>query len=117
MGSLLVQLAKSAGATVVAAAGGSRKTGVARDLGADEVVDYTAPGWTDGVAPVDVVLDGVGGDIARAAFDMRRARDVGHRAALCQLANRLVGILPGCLKTRSPYEATAWSHRSGECAA
>lgn len=70
VGSLLVQLAKSAGATVVAAAGGSRKTGVARDLGADEVVDYTAPGWSDGVAPVDVVLDGVGGDIARAAFEL-----------------------------------------------
>ena len=70
VGSLLVQLAKSAGATVVAAAGGSRKTGVARDLGADEVVDYTAPGWSDGVAPVDVVLDGVGGGIARAAFEL-----------------------------------------------
>ncbi|GGP17719.1 zinc-binding dehydrogenase [Nonomuraea glycinis] len=70
VGSLLVQLAKSAGAIVVAAAGGSRKTGVARDLGADEVVDYTAPGWTDGVAPVDVVLDGVGGDIGRAAFEL-----------------------------------------------
>ncbi len=70
VGSLLLQLAKSAGATVVAAAGSSRKTGVARDLGADEVVDYTAPGWTDGVDPVDVVLDGVGGDIARAAFGL-----------------------------------------------
>lgn len=70
VGSLLVQLAKSAGAVVVGAAGGSRKTGVARDLGADEVADYTAPGWTDGVAPVDVVLDGVGGDIGRAAFEL-----------------------------------------------
>ncbi|MET8002614.1 zinc-binding dehydrogenase [Nonomuraea glycinis] len=70
VGSLLVQLAKSAGAVVVGAAGGSRKTGVARGLGADEVADYTAPGWTDGVAPVDVVLDGVGGDIGRAAFEL-----------------------------------------------
>ncbi|GAA3042139.1 zinc-binding dehydrogenase [Streptosporangium longisporum] len=70
VGSLLVQLAAAAGATVVAAAGGSRKTGVARDLGADEVVDYTVVGWADGIAPVDVVLDGVGGDIARAAFGL-----------------------------------------------
>lgn len=70
VGSLLVQLAKSAGATVVGAAGGSRKTDVARDLGADEVVDYTAPGWTDEVDPVDVVFDGIGGDIARAAFEL-----------------------------------------------
>jgi NADPH2:quinone reductase len=72
VGSLLVQLAKSAGATVVAAAGGSRKIGMARDLGGDEVVDYTVPGWTDGIAPVDVVLDGVGGGIARAAFELLR---------------------------------------------
>ena len=29
-----------------------------------------------------------------------------------RVANRLVGILHGCLKTRTLYdEATAWSHR------
>ena len=34
-----------------------------------------------------------------------------HHAALRQLANRLVGILHGCLKTRTRYdEHTAWSH-------
>ncbi|MGV9677750.1 IS110 family transposase, partial [Nocardia sp. NPDC003482] len=32
-----------------------------------------------------------------------------HHAALRQLANRLVGILHGCLKTRTLYdEAAAW---------
>jgi transposase len=46
---------------------------------------------------------------ARAYYDALRARGTGHRAALRQLANRLVGILHGCLKTRTPYnEATAW---------
>ena len=36
-----------------------------------------------------------------------------HHAALRQLANRLVGILHGCLKTRTLYdEATAWSHHN-----
>jgi hypothetical protein len=46
---------------------------------------------------------------ARAYYDQLRARGAGHRAALRQLANRLVGILHGCLKTRTPYdEATAW---------
>jgi hypothetical protein len=46
---------------------------------------------------------------ARAYYDALRARGVGHHAALRQLANRLVGILHGCLKTRSCYdEATAW---------
>jgi hypothetical protein len=43
---------------------------------------------------------------------------LGHHAALRQLANRLVGILHGCLKTRTLYnEATAWSHRTEKSAA
>ena len=48
---------------------------------------------------------------ARAYYDHQRARGSEHNAALRQLANRLVGILHGCLKTGSRYnEATAWSH-------
>jgi len=55
---------------------------------------------------------------ARAYYDELRARGAGHHAALRQLANRLVGILHGCLKTRTPYdEATAWSHRTTHAAA
>jgi hypothetical protein len=50
---------------------------------------------------------------ARAYYDQLRARGVSHRAALRQLANRLVGILHGCLKTRTRYnEATAWPRRA-----
>jgi transposase len=46
---------------------------------------------------------------ARTYYDKQRARGLGHNAALRQLSNRLVGILHGCLKTRTPYhEATAW---------
>ena len=46
---------------------------------------------------------------ARAYYDLQRARGVGHQAALRQLGNRLVGILHGCLKTRTLYsEDTAW---------
>jgi transposase len=46
---------------------------------------------------------------ARAYYDRQRARGAGHNPALRQLANRLVGILHGCLKTRTLYdEATAW---------
>jgi transposase len=46
---------------------------------------------------------------ARAYYDHQRHRGLGHRAALRQLANRLVGILHGCLKTRTCYgEAIAW---------
>jgi hypothetical protein len=49
---------------------------------------------------------------ARALYDDLRARGIQHNDALRRLANRLVGILHGCLKTRTLYdEATAWSHR------
>jgi transposase len=49
---------------------------------------------------------------ARAYYDQLRARGTGHRAALRQLGNRLVGILHGCLKTGTPYdEHTAWAHQ------
>jgi len=49
---------------------------------------------------------------ARAFYDELRARGIEHNDALRRLANRLVGILHGCLKTGSLYdEATAWGHR------
>ena len=49
---------------------------------------------------------------ARAFYDELRARGLQHHDALRRLANRLVGILHGCLKTRTLYdEAAAWSHR------
>ena len=49
---------------------------------------------------------------ARADYDALRARKIGHHAALRQLANRLVGILHGCLKTGTKYdENTAWPNQ------
>ncbi|MCX5424960.1 IS110 family transposase [Streptomyces sp. NBC_00078] len=50
---------------------------------------------------------------ARHYYDKQRAREAGYNPALRQLGNRLVGILHGCLKTRTLYdEATAWSHHA-----
>jgi transposase len=55
---------------------------------------------------------------ARAYYDRQRIRGAGHNAALRQLANRLVGILHGCLRTGTVYdETTAWSHNLNEAAA
>jgi len=52
---------------------------------------------------------------ARACYDAHRAAGAGHRPALRHLANRLVGILHGCLKTRTLYdEATAWPQHAGQ---
>jgi len=48
---------------------------------------------------------------ARSCYDKQRARDLDYNPALRQVGNRLVGILHGCLKTRTHYdEATAWAH-------
>jgi NADPH:quinone reductase len=72
VGSLLVQLARQAGARVVAAAGGPHKASVATELGADVAVDYAAAGWADRVREqvglVDVVFDGVGGAVGGTAL-------------------------------------------------
>ncbi|PKK14534.1 zinc-binding dehydrogenase [Thermomonospora sp. CIF 1] len=77
VGTLLVQLARAAGARVVAAAGGGRKGALARELGAEVAVDYRDPSWTQqvraAVGGVDVVFDGVGGAVGRAAFDLLAA--------------------------------------------
>jgi NADPH2:quinone reductase len=70
MGLLLLQLASAAGALVVGAARGTAKLDRVREAGADLAVDYSQPGWTDAVGPVDVVLDGAGGDYGRAAFEL-----------------------------------------------
>lgn len=54
---------------------------------------------------------------ARAYYQQLRARNIGHQAALRQVANRLVGILHGCLKTHTAYdEHTAWSHHMTDAA-
>lgn len=50
---------------------------------------------------------------ARAFYDQRKAAGDEHHQALRALANRLVGILHGCLKHRTTYnEDTAWAHRT-----
>ncbi|WP_149824675.1 zinc-binding dehydrogenase [Streptomyces tailanensis] len=69
IGTLLVQYAKNAGATVIGLAGGPEKTARVAANGADLAVDYTEPTWPERVAAyrgkVTVVFDGVGGTAAR----------------------------------------------------
>lgn len=75
VGSLLLQLARLEGASVVIAAAGSEaKRQLALSLGADLAVDYTADEWTGSVRTAtggqgaDVIYETVGGDIARASL-------------------------------------------------
>jgi transposase len=50
---------------------------------------------------------------ARAFYDHHRDAKDTHHQALRALGNRLVGILHGCLRHRTPYdEHTAWAHRN-----
>jgi NADPH2:quinone reductase len=66
-GHLAVQLAKALGAArVVGAVGSPDKAGFVRQCGADEVVTYSQPSWGD---PVDLVLDGVGGELVQRGVD------------------------------------------------
>ncbi|MCD2465380.1 zinc-binding dehydrogenase [Streptomyces sp. MBT42] len=76
IGTLLVQYAKNAGATVIGLAGGPAKVALVEENGADLSVDYKRPDWPEKVrAYLDgrtatVVFDSVGGDTGRAAVDL-----------------------------------------------
>ncbi|MEU2548445.1 zinc-binding dehydrogenase [Streptomyces roseolus] len=76
IGTLLVQYAKNAGATVIGLAGGPAKVARVRENGADLAVDYTRPDWPAevraflGDRTATVVFDSVGGDTGRAAVDL-----------------------------------------------
>ncbi|MCT4356899.1 zinc-binding dehydrogenase [Streptomyces sp. Je 1-79] len=76
IGTLLVQYAKNAGATVIGLAGGPEKTALVKENGADLAVDYKLPDWPDqvraflGTRTATVVFDSVGGDTGLAAVDL-----------------------------------------------
>ncbi|MFF4391656.1 zinc-binding dehydrogenase [Streptomyces sp. NPDC001552] len=75
IGTLLVQYAVNAGATVIALAGGPAKTARAAANGAHLALDYTDPGWSDAVRAhhpdgATVLFDSVGGETARTALGL-----------------------------------------------
>ena len=76
LGSLLVQAARDAGATVVGVAGGPAKVQRVAQLGATLAVDYSAPDWSAAVREaldgreLTVALDGVGGAVGRGALEL-----------------------------------------------
>ena len=61
LGSTVIQLAKHLGAYVATTAHGNDEEKV-RDLGADEVIDYTKADFARVLSGYDVVLDSLGGD-------------------------------------------------------
>jgi NADPH2:quinone reductase len=79
LGILLVQLAHAAGARVIGAARGPAKLELAREAGADVVIDDSGPDWpkqvldATGGKGADLVFDNVGGPIGMAAFEVTAA--------------------------------------------
>lgn len=74
VGTAAIQIAKAAGARVIAAASSEDKCALCRQLGADATIDYSRgnirdeiKSLTDGRGP-DVVYDPVGGDLAEPVF-------------------------------------------------
>ncbi|MFL6782124.1 MAG: NADP-dependent oxidoreductase [Sphingomicrobium sp.] len=85
VGSVVVQVAKAKGMTVIGSAGGPEKCEFVRSLGADQVVDYKAGPVLKGLAAaapdgIDVYFDNVGGDHLDAAFAVARPN---ARFAIC----------------------------------
>jgi transposase len=98
-----------AGTSPITKASGKKKVALARFIHNDRLIDAL---MTQAFAALKASPG------ARAYYDRQKAREVGHNAALRQLANRLVGILHGCLKTGTLYdETTAWSHHAQNVAA
>ncbi|GGO87859.1 NADP-dependent oxidoreductase [Wenjunlia tyrosinilytica] len=81
VGHLAVQIAKARGAYVIGTARAAKHPFL-RDLGADELVDYTEQDFAEVVRDADVVLDTIGGDYVTRSFRTLRR------------GGRLVSIIP-----------------------
>ena len=91
-----------AGTSPITRASGKRKVVAARHVHNDRLVDALRA----------QALSSLGSSPAPAPSTTPGAPAAPSTTALRKLANRLVGILHGCLETQTTYdETTAWSHR------
>jgi NADPH2:quinone reductase len=80
VGTAAVQIAKAAGARVIAAVSTDEKAALCRSIGADDTINYTSVSLRDALKSLtggrgpDVIYDPVGGDVAEPAF-----RSIGWR--------------------------------------
>ena len=74
VGSVVIQLAKHLGATVITTVS-ARNADFVRELGADEVIDYRSEDFVERLAgaPVDLVLDTQGGHVTKRSLQVLRA--------------------------------------------
>jgi hypothetical protein len=100
VGSVVVQIAKARGMTVIGSAGGAEKCEFVRSLGADQVVDYKAGPILKGLASaapggIDVYFDNVGGDHLDAAMALARNN---ARFAICGMIEGYNATAPMSLR-------------------
>jgi NADPH-dependent curcumin reductase CurA len=100
VGSVVVQIAKAKGMTVIGSAGGPEKCDFVRSLGADQVIDYKSGPVLKGLAAaapdgVDVYFDNVGGDHLDAAFALARQN---ARFAICGMIEGYNAREPMCFR-------------------
>ena len=100
VGSVVVQIAKAKGMTVIGSAGGLDKCELVRSLGADQVIDYKAGPVLKGLAGsapegIDVYFDNVGGDHLDAALALARNN---ARFAICGMIDSYNAAAPTSLR-------------------
>ncbi len=121
VGSHAVQVARLAGARVIATVGAPEKVEKVKALGADEVINYREETVEDGVmrltggVGVDLAFDGVGGDILKSS--LRSLADGGRLASIGAHGGEVVDIdmidffrrhitLMGCGRSNRQISAT-----------
>jgi NADPH-dependent curcumin reductase CurA len=100
VGSVVVQIAKAKGMTVIGSAGGEAKCDWVRSLGADQVIDHHSGPVLKGLraaAPdgIDVYFDNVGGDHLDAALAVARNN---ARFAMCGMIEHYNDVEPTQLR-------------------
>jgi NADPH-dependent curcumin reductase CurA len=100
VGSVVVQVAKAKGMTVIGSARGPEKCEFVRSLGADQVIDYRAGPILKSLAAaapdgIDVYFDNVGGDHLDAALALARNN---ARFAICGMIEGYNKGEPTCLR-------------------
>ena len=100
VGSVVVQVAKAKGMTVIGSAGGPDKCAFVQSLGADQVIDYKAGPVLKSLAAaapdgIDVYFDNVGGDHLDAALALARNN---ARFAICGMIDSYNSGQPASLR-------------------
>jgi len=104
VGGFAIQLARLAGASVVATASGDG-VALAHRLGAGQVIDYRAGDFAAGLSGIDLVLDPVGGDTQQRSYGVLRPH--GQLVALASPPDEALAKSRGVVATRIHHRSDA----------